>query len=57
MNVNPTVNIYAKFDEANSVWRVIAEQADGTNVVLGKTPTEKGAKRMVTVHKKFHKLV
>lgn len=51
---NKPKEIYAKFDEVNGVWRVVCELQDGSNVVLGNTPTEKGAKRMVTVHKKFH---
>lgn len=49
--------VSAKFDEASKVWRVVAEREDGTNVCLGNTPTERGAKRMVTVHKKFYNLV
>lgn len=48
--------ITAKYDELNKVWRVVCEYEDGTNTVLGNTPTERGAKRMVTIHKKFHSL-
>ena len=56
MSTNKTIEIKAQFDEVNQVWRVVATQEDGSNVCLGKTPTEKGAKRMVTVHKKFHNI-
>ena len=56
MSTNKTIEIKAQFDEVNQVWRVVATQEDGSNVCLGNTPTEKGAKRMVTVHKKFHNI-
>jgi hypothetical protein len=55
-SLNKVTSIISKFDELNKVWRVVAYMEDGTNVCLGNTPTEKGAKRMVTVHKKFHNL-
>lgn len=56
MTTKKVTEIKAQFDEQNQVWRVVTFYDDGSNVVLGKTPTEKGAKRMVTVHKKFHGL-
>ncbi len=55
--INKPKDVYAKLDEANGVWRVVCVTRDGASVVLGNTPTEKGAKRMVTVHKKFYGLV
>lgn len=54
--MNKVKSITAKYDDASQVWRVICECEDGSNVVLGNTPTERGARRMVTVHKKFHGL-
>ena len=32
--------ITAKYDELNKVWRVVCEYEDGTNTVLGNTPTD-----------------